>query len=129
MNYIKQTCSDDKEVYITRSQAKAQVKVVSRESESKLGSDEDSEKSSDKVIRDPLKGKKSVTFEERVIPSILPIIPDPIHLPTQSIPIVSDKPQPNTAQLQSETLKYQNPLFTIQVYSYNAQLFIAPFFL
>ena len=54
VNYIKQICSDDKEVYITRSQAKAQAKVVSRESESKLGSNADSEKPSDKVIRDPL---------------------------------------------------------------------------
>ena len=105
VNYVKQTCSDEKEVYITRSQAKAQAKVVPRESESEHGSDVDSEKPSEKVIKDPLKGKKSVTFEERVIPSIPPIIPDPIHLPTQSIPIVSDKPQLNTAQLQSEILK------------------------
>ena len=91
VNYIKQTCSNEKEVYITRSQAKAQGKVVPRESESEHGSDVDSEKPNDKVIRDPLKGKKSVTFEERVIPIIPPIIPDPIHLPTQSIPIVPDK--------------------------------------
>ena len=105
MNYIKQTCFDEKEVYITRSQAKAQAKVVPRESESEHGSDADSEKSSDKVIRDPLKGKKSVTFEERVIPIIPLVIPDPIQLPTQSIPIVLDKPQSNTTQLQSETLK------------------------
>ena len=97
MNYIKQTCSNEKEVYITRSQAKAQAKVVPRESESEHDSNADSEKPSDKVIRDPPKGKKSVTFEERVVPIIPPIIPDPIHLPTQSIPIVSDKPQPNTA--------------------------------
>ena len=105
VNYIKQTCSDEKEVYITRSQAKAQAKVVPRESESEHGSDADSEKPSEKVIKDPLKGKKSVTFEERVIPSIPPIILDPIHLPTQSIPIVLDKPQLNTAQLQSKILK------------------------
>ena len=99
VNYIKQTCSDEKEVYIIRSQAKAQAKVVPRESESEHGSDVDSEKPSDKVIRDPPKGKKSVTFEEKVIPIIPPIISDPIHLPTQSIPIVSDKPQPNTDRL------------------------------
>ena len=105
VNYIKQTCSDEKEVYITRSQAKAQAKVVPRESESKHGSDADSKKPSDRVIKDPPKGKKSVTFEERVIPIIPPIIVDPINLPIQSIPIVSNKPQPNTAQLQSEILK------------------------
>ena len=105
MNYIKQTCFDEKEVYITRSQAKAQAKVVPRESESKHGSDADSKKPSDKVIRDPPKGKKSVTFEERIIPIIPPIISNPIHLPTQSVPIVSDKPQPNIVQLQFETLK------------------------
>ena len=92
-------------MYITRSQAKAQTKVVPRENESEHGFDADSVKPSDKVIKDPLKGKKSVTFEERVIPIIPLIIPDPIHLPTQSIPIVSDKPQPNTTQLHSETLK------------------------
>ena len=50
VNYIKQTCSDEKEVYITRSQAKAQAKVVPRESESEHGSDADTEKPSDKVI-------------------------------------------------------------------------------
>ena len=105
VNYVKQTCSDEKEVYITRAQAKAQAKVVPRESESEHNSDADSEKPSEKVIKDPPKGKKSVTFEERVIPIIPPIIPDPIHLPTQSIPIVSDKPQLNTDQLQSEILK------------------------
>ena len=105
VNYIKQTCSNEKDVYITRSQAKAQAKVVPRESESKHGSDADSEKPSDKVIRDPLKGKKSVTFEDKVTPIIPPVIPDPIHLPTQSIPMVSDKLQPNAAPLQSETLK------------------------
>ena len=105
VNYIKQNCFDEKDVYITRSQAKAQAKVVLRESESEHGSDADSKKPSDKVIRDPLKGKKSVSFEVRVIPIIPPIIRDPIHLPTQSIPIVSDKPQPNTAQLQFETLE------------------------
>ena len=105
VNYIKQTCFDEKEVYITRSQAKAQAKVVPRDSESEHGADADTEKPSDKVIRDPLKGKKSVTFEERVISIIPPVIPDPIQLPTKSIPIVSDKPQPNTTQLQCETLK------------------------
>ena len=105
MNYIKQTSSDEKDVYITRSQAKAQAKIVSRESESEHGSDADPEKPNDKVIRDPLKGKKSVTFEDKVTPIIPPVILDPIHLPTQFIPIVSDKPQPNTAPLQSETLK------------------------
>ena len=105
VNYSKQTCFDEKDVSITRSQAKAQAKVVPRGSESEHGSDADSEKHSDKVIKDPPKGKKSFTFEERVIPIIPPIIPDPIHLPTQSIPIVSDKPQPNTDQLQSEILK------------------------
>ena len=56
MNYIKQTCSDEKDVYITRSQAKAQAKVVPRESELEHGSDADFEKPSDKVIRDPFKG-------------------------------------------------------------------------
>ena len=91
VNYVKQTCSDEKKVYITRAQAKAQAKVVPRESESEHSSDADSEKPSEKVIKDPPKGKKSVTFEERVIPIIPPIILDPIHLPTQSIPIVSDK--------------------------------------
>ena len=105
MNYVKQTCSDEKKVYITRAQAKAQAKVVPEESESEHGSDADSEKPSDRVIKDPPKGKKNVTFEERVIPIIPPIIPDPIPLPTQTIPLVSDKPQPNIAQLQSETLK------------------------
>ena len=90
MNYIKQTSPDEKDVYITRSQAKAQAKVVPRESESGHGSDMDSTKPNDKVIRDPLKGKKSVTFEERVIPIIPPVILDPIQTPTQSIPILSD---------------------------------------
>ena len=105
MNYIKQTSSDEKDVYITRSQAKAQAKVVPRESESQHGSDADFEKPNDKVIRDPLKGKKSVTFEERVIAIIPPVIPDPIHIPIQSISIEPNKHQPNTALLQSEALK------------------------
>ena len=105
VNYVKQTCSDEKKVYITRAQAKAQAKVVPEESESEHGSNADSEKPSDRVIKDPPKGKKNVTFEERVIPIVPLIIPDPIHLPTQTIPLVSDKPQLNTAQLQSETLK------------------------
>ena len=105
VNYIKQTRSDEKDVYITRLQAKAQAKVVPKESKSKHGLDVDSEKPNGKVIRDPLKGKKSVNFEERVIPIIPPVIPDPIHIPTQSIPIVSNKPQPNTISLQSEILK------------------------
>ena len=68
----------------------AQAKVVPRESESEHGSDADSEKPSDKVIRDPLKGKKSVTFEDKVTSIIPPDIPDPIHLPSQSIPMVLD---------------------------------------
>ena len=105
VNYIKQTSPDEKDVYITRLQAKAQAKVVPRESELEHGSDADSQKPNDKVIKDPLKSKKSVTFEERVLPIIPPIIPNPIHIPTQSIPIVSDKPQPNTVLLQLETLK------------------------
>ena len=105
MNYIKQTSSDEKDVYITRSQAKTQATVVPKESESERGSDADSEKPNGKVIRDPLKGKKSVTFEERVIPIIPLVIPNPIHIPTQSNPIVSDKSQPNTVSLQSETPK------------------------
>ena len=64
VNYVKQTCPDEKKVYITRSQAKAQVKVVPEESESEHGSNADSEKPSDKVIRDLPKGKKSVTLKK-----------------------------------------------------------------
>ena len=105
VNYIKQTSLDEKDVYITRSQAKAQAKVVPRESESEHGSDADSKKPNDKVIRDPLEGKKSVIFKERIISIIPPVIPDSIHIPTQSIPIVSDKPQPNIVPLQHEILK------------------------
>ena len=105
VNYIKQISLDEKDVYITRSQAKAQAKVAPRESEPEHGSDADSKKPNDKVIRDSLKGKKSVTFEEKIIPIIPPVIPDPLQTPTQSIPIVSDKPQSNTVLLQPETLK------------------------
>ena len=105
VNYIKQTHSDEKDVYITRSQTKAQAIVVPKESESEHGSDADSEKPNGKVIKDLFKGKKSVTFKERVIPIIPHVIPDPRHIPTQSIPIVSDEPQPNIVSLQSETLK------------------------
>ena len=106
MNNIKQTISpDEKDVYITRSQAKAQAKAALRESEPEHGFDGDFEKPNDKVIRDPLKGKKSVTFKERIVPIIPPVIPDPIQIPIQSIPIVSYKPQPDSVPLQPETLK------------------------
>ena len=105
VNYIKQTSPNEKDVYITRSQAKAQAKIIPRDSESEHGSDADSEKPNDKVIRDPLKGKKNVTFEDRVTPIIHLVIPDPVHLPTQPIPIVLDKPQLNAASLLSKTLK------------------------
>ena len=88
-----------------RSQAKAQAKATPRESEPKHGSESDFEKPNDKVIKDPLKGKKSVTFEERVIPIIPPIIPDPIKIPIQSIPIVPDKLQPDLVPLWPESLK------------------------
>ena len=55
VNHIKQTISlDEKDVYITRSPAKAQAKAVPRESEPEYGSDGDSEKLDDKVIRDLL---------------------------------------------------------------------------
>ena len=94
VNYIKQTINpNEKDVYIIRLQAKAQAKLTPRDSEPKHGSDSDSKKSNDKVIKDPLKGKKSVTFEERVIPIIPPIILDLVQIPTQSISIVPDKPQ------------------------------------
>ena len=106
VNYIKQTISPyEKDVYIMRSQAKAQAMATPRESEPEHGSDSDSKKSNDKVIKDPLKEKKSVTFEKRVIPIIPHIILDPIQLPTQSIPIVPDKPQPDLVPLRPKSLK------------------------
>ena len=106
VNYVKQTISPyEKDVYITRSQAKPQANAIPKESESEHYFDSDSEKPNDKVIKDPLKGKKSVTFEKRVIPIIPPIIPNPIHIPTQSISIVPDKPQPDLVPLQHESLK------------------------
>ena len=106
MNYIKQTISPyEKDVYITRSQAKAQAKATPRESKPEHGSDSDPKKPNDKVIKDPLKGKKSATFEERVILIIPPIILDPIQIPTQSIPIVPDKPQPDLVPPRLEFFK------------------------
>ena len=82
-----------------------QAKAAPRKSEPKYGSDGDSKKPNDKVIKDPLKGKKSVTFEERIIPIIPPIIPDPIQIPIQSIRIVTDKPQPDPLPLRPKSLK------------------------
>ena len=86
-------------------QVEAQAKATPRESEPEHNFDSDSEKPNDKVMKDPLKGKKSVTFEERVIPIIPPIIPDSVQIPTQSIPIVPDKPQPHLVPLRPESLK------------------------
>ena len=82
MNYIKQTINPyENDVYITRSQAKAQAKSTPTESQPEHGSDSDSVKPNDKVIKDPPKGKKNVTFEKKVIPIIPPIIPDLVQIP------------------------------------------------
>ena len=100
MKYVKQTVNPyEKDVYITRSQTKAQANATPKESKPEHGSDSDYEKPNDMVVKDPLKGKKSVTFEVRVIPIISHVFPELVQIPTQSIPIVQNNPLPDLAPI------------------------------
>ena len=88
VNYVKQTCYDEKKVYITRSQAKAQAKVVPRDSESEHGSDVDFEKPSDKVIKDPKLIKRTWRSQEEVVqaPPIAYLVVSKLEGPLTKIP-------------------------------------------
>ena len=127
VNYIKQTCPDEKEVYITRSQAKAQAKVVPRESESEHASNGDSEKPSDRVIRIHLKVRRVLLLKKgSYLLFLLSFQTQYIYQPKLFLQYQTNH---NLIQLSyhlKSLRKHQNPLFTIQVYPYNVQLFIDP---